>query len=476
MYGKKITVALAGVLSSLALTACDLEIPDLNNPGLNDLENAPTVASVNTATTGLLVGFRAGKSATVGYVNMLGILGRETYDFDAADSRFVTELIQSNLSKASPFGGSFWLGPYSNIRQANIILHGVDKVLEFSDAQKAGIRGFVHTIIALELFTVIITHAETGAVIDTDRPLDGPLGAFVSKAEVYAEIGRLLDQSNDELASAGTAFSFVLSPGFTGFNTPKTFTTFNRAIRARIDVYTKSYAAALTDLAGSFMVDDPTKMGFSFSTGVTHSYSTGTGDALNALINTNIYAHPSLEIDVAKKTDGTVADARYTAKIDKMMTPDMPGMPPAVRTVTSTTDNTLKTTIKFKMYTNVAGIPVIRNEELILLKAEAQWFTNDKAGALATLNVVRTGSGKLPALTDVPADDNAFIEALLYERRYSLLYEGGHRWTDLKRFGRQIPIDAPNHVRNVRYPIPQGECDARVNEPACDLTSSSAAP
>ena len=466
MHNKSLSLVLGSIAGALTLSACNLDIPDLNNPGLNQIEDTPTVSSINTATTGLLVGFRAGKAPTVGFVNLLGILGREAYDFDAADPRFVSEVVQSNLNKSSPFGGSFWGGPYANIRQANIILHGVEKVAEYSDAQRAGIQGFAHTIIALELLTVIVTHAETGAVIDTDRPIDGPLGPFVSQAEVYAEIGRLLDQAKDELAAAGSAFSFPLSPGYTGFNTPATFLTFNRAVRARVDVYTKKYQDALAHLAESFLVDDTAKMGFAFTTGVSHSYSLNTGDVTNALINANIYAHPSLETDAQKQANG-MPDARYTAKVQTMLNDKK-----EVVTASAANDMFMKTTRKFKIYTNVTSIPVIRNEELILLKAEALWFSGDKTGALTELNIVRTNSGKLPAITDAPASDTAFVDLLLYERRYSLMYEGGHRWIDLRRFGREIPVDGPAHIRNLRFPVPQAECDARGSEAACSITSS----
>ena len=44
-------------------------------------------------------------------------------------------------------------------------------------------------------------------------------------------------------------------------------------------------------------------------------------------------------------------------------------------------------------------IPIIRNEELILLRAEARLATGDKAGAIADLNQVRVNSGGLPAST-----------------------------------------------------------------------------
>jgi len=60
----------------------------------------------------------------------------------------------------------------------------------------------------------------------------------------------------------------------------------------------------------------------------------------------------------------------------------------------------------------------------------------------------------------------AALDALLYERRYSLLYEG-QRWNDYRRFNRlnQLPLDRPTQFVAKVMPIPQAECDARVTKP-----------
>src|SRR5262249_39860809 len=87
------------------------------------------------------------------------------------------------------------------------------------------------------------------------------------------------------------------------------------------------------------------------------------------------------------------------------------------------------------------SIPIIRDEELVLLRAEAEWFTGAKAAALTDLNLVRQNSGALPASTVGIGDpDAAFVTALLYERRFSLLWEQGTRWIDARRFGRLADI------------------------------------
>jgi hypothetical protein len=454
---KLISLTLFTALGS-TLAACEIDVPDLNNPSIDDLETNPTTASVSAATTGLLIGNRRLTAAANGYVAQLGILGREAYNFDQADPRFIGELLEGNLQQGSPFGGNFWGGPYANIRLANTIQRVVGQVPEFSGEEQSAIQGFSKTIEALDLLEVANTRDTNGGVIDTDKRLGEPLGAIVDKPALMAEIARLLDEGADELAAGGDAFPFALSSGYDGFDDPMTFRTFNRAIRARVAVYLEDYAGALTALGMSFLDDGAMA---SFSDGVYHSYSTGSGDAVNSLINPNIYAHPSLK---PGPTGSEANDARYAAKVMMVAPEDAGGA------------GGLSSDIVFTHYSSPSSpVPIIRNEELILLKAEALYFgtPSDPAGALIALNKVREESGGLAPLVGAdiaaPAD---FVAALLYERRFSLLFEGGHRWIDLRRFEQPIPLDMPDHTQNVRYPIPLAECNARPGEPKCMLGST----
>ena len=78
---------------------------------------------------------------------------------------------------------------------------------------------------------------------------------------------------------------------------------------------------------------------------------------------------------------------------------------------------------------------MIRNEELILLRAEAKLGSGDKAGAIADLNIVRQNSGGLPASTLTAASStDAILLGILYEKRYSTMMEG-NRWVDMRRYG-----------------------------------------
>ena len=106
-----------------------------------------------------------------------------------------------------------------------------------------------------------------------------------------------------------------------------------------------------------------------------------------------------------------------------------------------------------------------------MLRAEARYFTNDFAGALDDINFIRTTSGGL-ALRGAFVDRTDFVSELLKQRRYSLLFEGGHRWIDARRFGllSTLPKALPTHTVPSRFPFPEAECLARVPAPTQGCT------
>src|SRR6266545_5895062 len=152
------------LLGLVAAGGCkDLDVPNLNSPALDDLLNNPTRSKIALASTGLLIGTRAGIAAQNGYVSLLGILGRESYNFDPADPRFITEMLIGPLDPGSPaFGANLFAFPYRNIRNANILLDAVESVAGLSAAQVEAVRGFAKTIQALDYLYVINTRDDLG--------------------------------------------------------------------------------------------------------------------------------------------------------------------------------------------------------------------------------------------------------------------------------------------------------------------------
>jgi len=85
------------------------------------------------------------------------------------------------------------------------------------------------------------------------------------------------------------------------------------------------------------------------------------------------------------------------------------------------------------------NLPLIRNEELVLIAAEAN-IGSDNAEAETMLNLVRVANN-LPIYSGGTSDAELTNE-LLHQRWLSLWGEG-HRWVDMRRYGRlgELPID-----------------------------------
>ena len=433
------------------LAACNLEVENLNGPNLETLVDNPTPSAIAAASTGMLITLRTGLADRPGYVSELGILGRESYVLDPADPRFITELM--NAAEIGPgslvFGGNFWATPYAGIHNAEIILTALDNVgSAMSDAEKEATRGFVKTMEALQYLYVYNTRFDVGGVIVTTQD-PNVLDPLVGKAEIENKIQSLLDEAKTHLMAVGTGmdvdvFPFPLSSGLAGFDKPTTFLKVNRAIKARVSVYVGSHAQALTELQESFISQDIADP--KFNLGAFNVFRSAGGDLTNQLVDPNIYANPSIFATAHKDAGGMVDDQRVLAKLEVLPTP--------------VGQSGLTATETFKMYTITTPIAIIRNEELILLKAEAEIFTNDLVTANTDLNFVRTLSGGLPPYPAFATQAEA-IDALVYERRNSLLFEGGHRWIDSRRLGKlgDLPLDG-GFVHN-NMPIPQAETDAR---------------
>ncbi len=102
------------------------------------------------------------------------------------------------------------------------------------------------------------------------------------------------------------------------------------------------------------------------------------------------------------------------------------------------------------------------------------------AAALVDINLVRETAGGLdPIAAGVwgAMTQDQQLDELLYNKRYSLLFEGGHRWIDMRRYGKlgditlSVSTNAPPpaFVVPALFPVPTQECDARAGEgvPSC---------
>jgi hypothetical protein len=419
---------LTGLLQGCGLT--ELQTPiDPNNPSLGSVSQNATRGQIQSLVTGLEARHR---DYVFNVTAMYGSFGREIWYLNASDPRWQTDWLGQanrqpdvNLFQYLP---TYTL-PYQAIRQAITLIDAANNTAPgtLTDAEKAAIPGFAKTIEGYQFLLVLNGQYENGIRMDV-ADLQNP-GPFVPYPEALTRIRTLLDEGFAELGTAGTGnFPFRLTAGFTGtgFGTIAALRQLNRAIAARVSLYQQNWPETLAAVNASFY-----NLTGDLDAGPAHTYG-APPDAfnplffvLNANVNTMIVAHPTL------LRDTLAGDLRVRNKLFRRQAP----------VVVTTDGRPLAGLYQDRRYpANTSPVKFFRNEELVLIAAEAHAQLGNTAQAVAHLNRIRTAAG-LSAYTGATTRD-ALISEILYQRRYSLWAEPwGHRWIDLRRYNRLSEID-----------------------------------
>ncbi|MEO9046143.1 MAG: hypothetical protein ABI331_01830, partial [Gemmatimonadaceae bacterium] len=116
-----------------------------------------------------------------------------------------------------------------------------------------------------------------------------------------------------------------------------------------------------------------------------------------------------------------------------------------------------------------APLPMMRNAELILLRAQAEIATGDLVGATNDINATHTVEGGLAPYATFTSSVDA-ITALLYELRYTFVTIGPQHIDALREYGMfnlayvsqpGMPSPGANDALVSKLPIPQRESNAR---------------
>ena len=439
LYKNIITAIL--ILSSI--TACEIgDQVDPNSPSLTGvLENANS-AQLNNLVFGTLSQMRTDLQI---YYDNVGIIGREHYRFSGSDPRFVSDLLGQGggaLDDNAFYTTRNYFGRYRAIKNANILIEAVNTTnADISDEEKNGYLGFAKTIIAHELLMNLNVQYDNGIRVDVNDPDN--LGPFISKDEALTFISSLLNEASGDLNAAGEEFLFALSSGFTGFTTPEAFNQFNRGLAARVAIYQNNYTEALNLIGDSFF-----DLNGDFGNGVFYSYSTSSGDQLNQLF---IGLNATGDIRAAREEWINEAEPGDT-RLSKVSLRDIDDPD-----IGSATQAGLSSDYDVNLYQSQTDpIPIMRNEELILIYAEANIQQNNLTAAVDALNMIRNTH----SLDDYAGtvDQASLINEMLRQRRYSLWFEG-HRWVDLRRYNRlgELPIDRPGDIVHLQFPRPDPE-------------------
>jgi len=421
------------MLVAVSFSSCKKDYGNLNSPTVDDFLNNASKSQLNNLVSGTESSLR---NSLGFYLDDVSVIGREIYRFSNSDPRYYTDLLGANDAALNGTGFyivNVWAGHYRVVKNCNLLIEAANKSTLITDAEKKGYAGFAKTIKAYQLLLTINLTNANGIRIDVANP--DQLGPIVNADDALTAIAALLDDAKTDLSSA--QISFPLSSGFAGFNDAAGLTKVNRALAARVALYRKQWTAALTALTGSFF-----SLNGNFNVGVFNVFGTGSGDQLNPAFYPQNNAgeirlsHPTFVTDMEANDDRLGKTSLRTA-------------PASLSGLTSDRD-------VWVYKTSTAPIPIIRNEELILIYAEANIQSNNLADAVTAIDKIRS-THNLPVYSGA-VTQAALINEMLKQRRYSLFFEG-HRWIDLRRYDRlnTLPIDRASDDVWSSFPLPSTE-------------------
>jgi starch-binding outer membrane protein, SusD/RagB family len=460
MLKQNIKIFAMGAMLLVGANSCSLlevdRVPEPNSPTVESILTNATAIQIQQLGVGVQAVMRNG---LFDFYTLTAGVGREAIVFAKTDSRYYSDP-QGNTKMDPSFFPTFYYNPFNQTRRrAELFYLAAAKSTALSAEQKSACKGFAKTVQAHIMLNCLNMQYSNGIRTSFGDLLSpGDLlkpGKLSDYAGGLAYVKTLADEGAAALDAGGAAFPFPMAKGWAGFNTPATMKKFNRAVAARIAMHQKDWTGMTTALNGSFL-----DLAGALKTGPKFNYATTSGDATNPLFQALDDANRPVAVQIKFVPEAEAGDTRVfgksvreggTAKIRK-------------RTAGTTLGGFPVSEYELQNYvTNTSDIDIIRNEELILMAAEAAIQTGKLVDGEKALDIIRVAAG-LKKLADakptVVGNKDNLINELLNQRRYSLFLEG-HRWFDVRRYGRlaTLPKDIATHNVLEAFPSTQAEVD-----------------
>ncbi len=420
-------------LTLLTIISCELDGGEsLNGASTESISSDLSRGELPQAISGILSDMRVGLNTQV---DVQSILGREYYYFTSSDPRFEGDVVTGNFDSNTFYTTTPWSSRYAAIKDINLALEGLENTTsDFSAQEVSATRGVLNTLRAHEFLMLSNNQAENGIRLDVSDPDN--LGPIVSYNDVLTAISEMLSQAATDLENGGSAFPFDLEGGYKSFDTPQMFLKFNKALNARVEAYRGNYSNVLALLNDSFM-----DMDGDLYEGAYYTFSLAGADLPNPLF---IALNQEANVRVAHQSFVTDAESGDT-RLGKVVLRDKPREASGLVGLHDV----------WIYQSNTQSVPIIRNEELILLYAEAN-MTSSPGDAVMAINVIREAAD-LTAYTG-GTSESELLNEILKQRRYSLFGES-HRWIDMRRFNKLSELPNDRAVDNVpaAVPIPANE-------------------
>ena len=424
----RLRLALGASLLAFGVLGCSTDL-NLTNP------NSPTEEAALTSIDGVVATSLGMQdqfaSSILTYVRAPALVtdewGTASKALAADISLFTGEGIDASYGVVS---GPYY-ATYRVARTANAIIAAVPGVPGLGAGLSAGLIANAKLFKAMALGFA----AQQYEKLPIDASVEG--GVPVPRAEVFAEVIRLLESARSDIANVSDA-------DLAGFN--------SRALSTGVDLRNSIDAM----LARYYLITGQYQQANDAATRVNlakTSMLTYPDPDLNPIYNYSVVAGYVAPLK-SWADQAEAGDKRVDFFVNRSATPPV-GNPPTL------------TLLQFNMFGHRNDpFPVYLPGEMRLIRAEAQARLNDLAGAIALINQVRaqvstanTPGASLPPVSATTLDTPAKVLAqIAYERRYEL-FSQGLRWEDLRRLGSVI-----GKTPKVNFlPMPQGECTSNPN-------------
>jgi hypothetical protein len=438
-----------------AAAACsDSNVPFFTQP--TSIENSP--AGIQNGVTGLFAAVRIDVGNYIFWMPMFARDVAQIWIDNPQNVQFGTGLTPIPSADGSP-----WDNEYRAATAAAGVIAAVPNVSPaYTAGQAAALIGVAQTMEALAYMQVAETHDTSGMPLHPASA--GTPGPVYCNKDAWAQIVALLDSANASLNTAGgIPIPVNLPPGFASVSTvagPSTvsgsFASFNRALAAKAGLQlayamarssaatsptpttpgtpnaaalNRADSAALASALINVPLAPPAPGSFAANAGgVYWDYSAAAGDLgnpISGLLGTwRTLSYLTADVD-------TVHDQRFLNKFVANSNPlQIPG------------DAFMNTNWLFSAYTAInASVPIIRNESLILYRAQIQLGLGSLNTAITLINQVHTQAGGMPALT-IASSYTAVRDTLLKEQRISTVWEGsGDRNISIRMYNLAATVD-----------------------------------
>ncbi|GHB43370.1 membrane protein [Mongoliitalea lutea] len=424
------------LLAVFTIQSCDILEPD----PLTALDaNAALVDG--TSANAILLGAYS-RMQNINYYGLEYVLNNDLIADNARYQGFFDSQLEID-QRAVPFTNLWitqaWPNIYRVINITNLLITGVPDLEDgtFSQAARNRVLGEAHAIRALAYFDLLRIYGEffnessSFGMPLLIEPIENndfnriPNLSRSTVAQVYAQVMSDVDAAVD------------LLPGFNDRGRMNFWAALS--LRARIQLYRGNYTEAFQD-ANRVISEGP----FQLLDNVRDIYATLTPTAESIFdVEFNDQDQSSFNTYIVRRDEYNVDPSLLEAFEDGDARADL----------FTFSRNSFRSD-KYPDNNNGNNTKVFRLAEIYFIRAEAAVFTNNDPNAgLADLNTVRTRAGLEP-LSGFASTD-AFVDALLQERRVELNYEG-HRFFDLVRYNRIGTVLGMPDFRKV-WPIPRDE-------------------